>query len=235
MKNITFVFEGILDLFFPRNCLGCKKEGGFLCENCEKQLDDLKPRAELSTEFLDKVFIACEYGNENLIGKLIKRVKYKFSQELSTKLAQVVARNLIDIVDWDCTLIPVPLSRRRMKWRGFNQAELIGKQVADIVNGKVVSLISQSKLRALRINTTLLQKIRDTKQQVECKSRDERLRNVRNAFQVSITADPPEKVILFDDVYTTGTTMNECAKTLKNSGVKKVFGLVIAKKTGSVV
>lgn len=224
MKNITFVFEGILDLFFPRNCLGCKKEGGFLCENCEKQLDDLKPRAELSTEFLDKVFIACEYGNENLIGKLIKRVKYKFSQELSAKLAQVVARNLIDIVDWDCTLIPVPLSRRRMKWRGFNQAELIGKQVVDMVNES-----------SLKFDTKFLKKICDTKQQVECKSRDERLRNVKNAFQVSVTTDLPEKVILFDDVYTTGTTLNECAKVLKSSGVKKVFGLVIAKKTGSVV
>lgn len=224
MKNITFVFDGILDLFLPRNCLGCKKEGGFLCENCEKQLDDLKPRAELSTEFLDKVFIACEYGNENLIGKLIKRVKYKFSQELSAKLAQVVARNLIDIVDWDCTLIPVPLSRRRMKWRGFNQAELIGKQVVDMVNES-----------SLKFDTKFLKKIRDTKQQVECKSRDERLRNVKNAFQVSVTTDLPEKVILFDDVYTTGTTLNECAKVLKSSGVKKVFGLVIAKKTGSVV
>lgn len=228
MKNITFVFERILDLFFPRNCLGCKKEGGFLCENCEKQLDDLKPRAELSTEFLDKVFIACEYGNENLIGKLIKRVKYKFSQELSAKLAQIVVQNLIDIVDWDCTLIPVPLSNQRLKWRGFNQAELIGRKVADIVNDK-------GKFHALRVNANYLRKIRDTKQQVECKSRDERLRNVRNAFQVSVTADIPEKVILFDDVYTTGTTLNECAKVLKSSGVKKVFGLVIAKKTGSVV
>lgn len=226
MKFFTYVLGELLDLFFPRACLGCGFEGGFLCENCEKQLDDLKPRAELSTEFLDKVFIACEYESDNLIGKMIKQVKYKFSEELSERLAEIVVRNLGGIVDWNGAFIPVPLSNRRLKWRGFNQSELIGELIVKIANEHGDNL---------KFATKYLRKIRETAQQAECKSKAERVLNLRNAFEVDGTEPPPETVILFDDIYTTGTTMNECAKVLKNSGVKKVFGLVIAKKTGSVV
>lgn len=222
MKNITFIFERFLDLFFPRACLGCGFEGGFLCECCENKLDDLRPPAQLRTEFLDKVFIACEYESDNLIGKMIKQVKYKFSEELSERLAEVVVRNLAGIMDFGSVLIPVPLSKKRMKWRGFNQSELIG--------GLIVKIANEHGDR-LKFATKYLRKIRETANQAECKSKAERVLNLRNAFEVDGAETLPETVILFDDVYTTGTTMNECAKTLKNSGVKKVFGLAIAKKT----
>lgn len=227
MKFVTSICNMALDLIFPRNCLGCGEERVYLCENCEKSLANTKPPAPLHTDYLDTVYIACEYAGDNIIGKLIKRVKYKFSLELASVLAETVVRNLSnELREFKGVMIPVPLSKGRMRWRGFNQSELIGKKVA-------------SDLASLSINikfdTELLKKNRDTKQQAECKSKAERLENLHGAFQIDVNRKIPEHVILFDDVYTTGTTLNECARVLKNAGVKKVFGLAIAKKTSSVV
>ncbi|MDP4008536.1 MAG: ComF family protein [Candidatus Peregrinibacteria bacterium] len=223
MKQIVSLLATFLDFFFPRICLGCDMEGAYLCHTCENLLKETVSQNSLHTDFLDTVFIACEYDNQNLIGKLIKRIKYKFSEELADSLADIVVQNLIDSIDWSNIgiLIPVPLSKERRKWRGFNQAELIG--------GKIVRRLNKLGIDT-RIEDEILRKVKDTPPQAACSSKLERLANVENAFEVNKNIRPPNAVILFDDVYTTGTTMNECAKTLKNAGVKNVFGLVIAKK-----
>lgn len=112
-------------------------------------------------------------------------------------------------------VVPVPLSTRRLRERGFNQSELIARKIAQALH--------------LTCDNTLLLRTRHTVPQTEMSLRRERLFNVRNAFSC-IT---PERVngrhvILIDDVFTTGATLSECAKVLQSAGAKKVTALVVA-------
>ena len=98
------------------------------------------------------------------------------------------------------------------KRRGFNQSEIIAKELGRISNCKVVSLLS---------------KIKDTEDQARL-NKEERLKNIKNCFKL---CDRPglSQVLLVDDVFTTGATMKECCKVLKQAGIKKVWGFTLAR------
>jgi len=113
-------------------------------------------------------------------------------------------------------LIPVPLHSRRQRWRGFNQAELLGKILAEKFNWQV--------------RTDILVRHKHTKPQVDLKGK-ERKNNIRGAFKITPKAKIKnlKKVWLFDDVWTTGSTLRECGQVLKRAGVRKVWGLTLAR------
>ena len=115
-------------------------------------------------------------------------------------------------------VVPVPLSDKRWRWRGFNQAEEIGRVVA-----------REWKLGM----SNLLIKVKDTGQQVG-KSKRERLESVKNSFALNpkFEARNPklQKVLLVDDVWTSGATMREAARALKRAGVKRIWGLTLARR-----
>lgn len=209
--RLKILLDKILDIFFPRSCFGCKKEGSYLCLECERGL-----RAGKSFK-LGEVFIACEYEENGVIGKLIKQFKYKFSEEIAGALGRVIVSKLGNVLKKEKAdlLIPVPISRERRKWRGFNQTELLCDAICEELG--------------IEVDKALLLKIKDTPPQARF-NRAERLENLKNAFKVNSNRKIPETVCLVDDVYTTGATLNECMKVLKKAGVKRVFGLVIAKK-----
>src|SRR3989338_1210875 len=174
-----------LDIFFPRSCLGCGRDGTHICARCEESLIYPAHQNSLSTPFIDKVFIACEYRSQNLIGKLIKRIKYKFSEELAEVLARTVLKNMGSAIDWKSVkiLIPVPLSNDRLKWRGFNQAELISEKIA--------RMLSEEGYK-VKVDASYLKKVKSTTAQAACKSRYERLQNVRMAFAIDHSIHPPK-------------------------------------------
>lgn len=242
IKNFT------LDLFFPKSCLGCQKEGFYLCEDCKTLLDvsefnyclcDTNPiRLPLSSSSgkcrrcsekkLSGLYFAISYKERALAKKLIHQFKYKpYLKDLSKTLAAILiehfvktAKNIDEI--WNNgILIPVPLHKTKLKERGYNQSEELAKEL--------------SKILRIPVATDVLIKIKSTPSQMELK-KEQRERNLQGAFAIKSggTSDVPplsgKKVFLVDDVYTTGSTMQECALVLRDSGAKIVWGIAVARE-----
>lgn len=176
--------------------------------------------------------LSCLWAYEGLTKNIIGRVKYKFKYDCLGELlkdAKVRVRErpefdyLKRVLEKDPVVVPVPLSAAREKWRGFNQAEMAAEGTA-----RELGLVKQS----------LLIRVKETGQQVG-RSREERLKMMEGAFEInsksvrtaskSTNSQMPEEVLLIDDVWTTGVTMQECAKTLKRAGVGQVWGWVLAR------
>jgi len=215
-------------------CLHCKEENklGEFCLSCRSQYD------------LDGVWIAGVY-EEPIIAKLIKNLKYCFVRDIAEDLGKFLVLFLRDLInknqinkidlayraDWrkfelagqfpkilfnfkQNLVMPVPLSNRRERWRGFNQAEAISRVMADYFN--------------LDLSINELVRIKHKKPQVKLSERQRR-NNVAGCFSWQGNNLAGRNVIMVDDVVTTGSTLNECAKVLKGNGAGEVWGLVIAK------
>ncbi len=208
--------EGILDLLFPKKCVNCGKLGSYVCEKCEVGLWEKEQVANSKLPIaLDGLVSLWAY--EGIAKKIIKQAKYKFYydclSELIVKSSWFIERP--DYVSFDTMVVPVPLWPGRERERGFNQAKIISRSL-----GKILKLETKE----------VLIRVRDTGRQVG-RSRVERLEAMKGAFEINPKFETlnPKQVLLVDDVWTTGATMGECAKVLKNSGVKKVWGLVLAR------
>jgi ComF family protein len=236
IKNIK---ESILDLLFPKFCLGCHKEGTFLCQDCLFTIEISEytfcpycslPKRTFAgrtcqkhrNQNLSGLFAATSYQNK-LLKILIKNFKYPpFLKELAKPLSFLIISHFIlsgneNIFNSkDCLILPIPLHKERLKWRGFNQSELIGKEISNYFK--------------VEFRNDILFKIRKTQPQVELK-KEERKINIKDAFEIK----NPEilkgkRIFLVDDVFTTGSTMEEAARILKLAKAKEVFGVVIARE-----
>lgn len=210
----------ILDLLFPKFCLNCKREGKYLCEDCQAILEISGLHRSLPLgKNLNDLYWAVEYKNP-LVKKLIQSFKYEpFVKELSKSLASLIINHFSLLENQpefkDFILIPIPLEKRKLRWRGFNQAEEIAKELAKFLNLSV-------------INNVLI-KTKETLPQVEL-DEEKRKENVKGVFSVkNKEIIKNKKILLIDDVYTTGATMEEGADTLKKSGAKEVIGVVVAR------
>lgn len=231
----------ILDTLFPLRCLGCRTKGAWLCPPCEYQiplrteqhcplcLKRVTPSGEVcfdcrdtTSPALDGVFVASYYRN-SILPHAIHTYKYRFIPDIALPLASLLKtaleRNRLPLPD---SVIPVPLHRRRLRFRGFNQSELLARALAPLLAPGL----------ELPVLTDVLLRTRYTKPQMKTDSREERLHNLKNAF--TIVKDKEETIKgkslwLIDDVATTGTTLEECAKLLKQHGAKTVFGIVLAR------
>lgn len=113
-------------------------------------------------------------------------------------------------------LVPVPLQKKRLNWRGFNQGGLLAKDISDSYH--------------IPYHDDILARVADPKHQADIKGKEDRIHNVRNNFVVTNSALVRGRtMILVDDICTTGSTLNECARVLKKSGAKRVIGFVIAR------
>ena len=188
--------------------------------------------------YLDSVIAAGRYDSSPLLKKAILTFKYKRIPELSKDLSDwmlkaipgllilpmsqkpdadfrtsdTFARSTVHSSLFTPTLCPVPLHWTRKFWRGFNQAELLGKNISDATKWPTQHL---------------LKRVRATGHQAHRK-REERLTALEDAFVFDDRCDVPTTVILVDDLCTTGATLRECAKALKKAGVKHVLALVVA-------
>lgn len=218
-EGLIHIFRAILGLIFPQKCLGCGIQGGFLCDKCRVSLPEC-----FETGFNNpKIFSATLYEND-IVKKAIRRFKYHGVKSLAEPLGQLVFRRLkmkdagLKDIGYPsgAIIIPIPLSRKRLRRRGYNQSELMGKFLSDKLS--------------VNMRTDVLYKIKETISQVEIKDRNKRLENLRGAFEVkNPDAIKNKTVILIDDIVTTGATMKEASRVLKNAGAKNVIGLVVAK------
>lgn len=160
------------------------------------------PRDESPEHPLRHVVQRFKYGRKVSLGKPLGRLMAQGCKEFLTECR-------IDLI------IPVPLHPKRLRWRGFNQAVLLARQVSRVNN--------------VALDPFVLSRNRETPPQTQL-AEDERRKNVRGAFMLH-----PEKsvhgksVLLVDDVYTSGATVNECSRTLKAGGAKQVYVLTLAR------
>jgi ComF family protein len=226
----------LLDIFFPKYCFRCQREGSYLCQDCLATLEILdgnfclceKPQRVIEAgkcpkcrgKNLDGLYFAISYKN-NLVKNLICQFKYTpYIKELAETLSLLIIThfNLIqkDFAVENYVLVPVPLTKKKLKTRGFNQSEEIAKEISKNMKIPVVS--------------GCLVKIKETQSQMEL-SKQERTENVKGMFEI-LDAEKikNKKILLVDDVYTTGATMEECTKILKQSGAQKVYGVTVARE-----
>ncbi len=228
-----------VDLFFPLRCFGCEAEGALACKNCltalpEREYQECpvcrKPyqkngatcRNCRKLTALDGLFIARSYKHR-LLQKLVFALKYRFidaaADPIAMLLAESVAHHPFPLPD---LVIPVPLHPRRLRFRGFNQAEVLARRLmAELLPGSPIP-----------VRPDLLQRVRFTKPQIKTESKFERLANLSAAFAIPLETAGPivgQSIWLIDDVTTTGATLDECARALKAAGAKSVWGVVAAR------
>ncbi len=247
-KNAIRLRAFFLDLIFPIECLRCGKDGVWLCAGCFSRIEfrdvqhclACKKESALgrfcrtcrSDYSLRGVLVAGNYEDE-LLSKAVKSLKYKFVRQLSKDLGRFLAVFFRDILKIpghqnitiqslagsghsnfkNALIIPVPLHPRRERWRGFNQAELIARCFSDYFN--------------LEISVGKLVRIKHRKPQTKLNKKD-RKNNIKNCFAWRAGGLSGRNIILVDDVATTGSTLNECARVLKENGAGEVWGLVAA-------
>jgi len=209
-----FIKKFFLDLLFPITCLGCEKEGEYLCAACFKELKFCQKNYSFNLTYVDEVIIAGDYEDE-VLALLIKSLKFKSVITIGEILANFLTifwqgRALIIK---NPLIIPLPLSRQREKWRGFNQAAVITEHFASNFGYE------------FNLN---LKKIKHTRAQSGLRA-NKRTKNIAGVF--SWQGEPLNKrtIILLDDVITTGATVNEAAKVLKEAGAGKILALAVAK------
>jgi ComF family protein len=218
IKNkIKTLYQNILNTLFPISCLGCNKPDTWLCDNCLSKIkfnnQPLLPSTP-ETKNLDRLISACHY-KDSLLQKVIPAYKYKFATELAKPLSQILIQTLekFDLLT-NTILIPVPLHKKRFNERGFNQAELLAKNLGQHFN--------------LKVETRLIIRVKNTDHQARL-DRQARLSNLDQAFKcLKPTLVTNKNIILIDDVSTTGSTLNKIAGILKNAGAKIIWGLVVA-------
>jgi len=238
----------LLNLFLPKFCLGCKKEGSYLCDDCRALLDISEfnyclceaqglPKRFISSrehqftmkcqncsnKTLSGLYFALSYKEKSLARKLIHQFKYEpYLKDLSETLASVLIEHFVltgknkNEIWENSALIPVPLDNKKIKSRGYNQSEELAKELAKVLKVPVL--------------TDVLMKIKITESQMGL-NKEQRAKNLQGAF--TITNAPllqGKKIFLIDDVYTTGSTLEECARVLRNAGAKQIWGITIARE-----
>ena len=203
------MWNALLDLVFPPACEVCRRRGEEpLCPDCFSRIQLMKPQ----------LGIHCATAYEGIIRTALHRLKFKSKRKLASPLGVLLVKYLsqtpnLKMEEMDC-IIPVPLHRSRRRQRGFNQAELLAQVVSKYYEVPV----------ACALERTL-----DTHPQFDL-PREKRLTNVKGAFKVlEPRAVYERKILLLDDIYTTGSTMAECGRALKIAGAKQVEMLALAR------
>jgi len=164
------------------------------------------------------------FAYEGIVKKIIKQIKYRYVYEACDEfLRSISLKNRADVsffgeLTGTCELVPVPLHPARAKERGFNQSLFIVRFF--------------SRLLHFPVSDMVVSRVKNTKPQVECRTREERVKNVKGAFSLSLSKNTEavkgKNYIIVDDVWTTGSTLKEIGTLLKHAGAAKIFALTIA-------
>jgi competence protein ComFC len=220
--------SALADLFYPQYCVGCERRASdLLCRTCFEALPHLgRPacaRCGMPTAFETFVCDECkgvDFGFESAraplkytgVGReIVHALKYRGYTRVVERLATPLMLGVLDATDRFDAVVPVPLHRSRRRRRGFNQAELLARGVAGKINAPV---------------SGTLQVVRRTRDQVEL-SATERRANVSGAFRAG--GRVRGRVLLIDDVFTTGATMSACAEALLRAGAREVHALSLCR------
>lgn len=216
-------WELILDIFFPSICLGCKKyleneeKDNLVCAYCLAGVEIYKT---LFYQSHGVTLAAASSYKNTALRELIHCLKYNGFLKAGKPLGEILIKYLSDLNLHleNSIVVPIPLYPSRKRKRGFNQAEIL----AEIV----------SKHFGSQLETNILKRVKETKPQIELHNYKARRENLKNSFSINKKLAHKlknKRVLLVDDVYTSGSTMNEAAKALILIGVKEVIGLTVVK------
>ena len=231
------ILEKILEYIFLPACGVCGKLGeGYLCKNCEKELEKYslvrKNRCENINNILDIKYNAvtkkikgkgtkiCKlhvFKYEDVIRKLILNYKFNDKSYLYKTFCEFIVKNkkIVEFIKSYDIIIPVPMFKTKIRKRGYNQSELMAKEIAKNVG--------------IKVYTDVLIKIKDNKVQSSLNKQD-REENTKNVYNlVNLEKIYNKKVLIFDDIYTTGSTVEACIKEIEKAKPSKIGILTLAK------
>lgn len=222
-----------VNLFFPRKCFNCGLNGCFVCIDCLRNISFISAQLSVPCNFYFDGLIACvDYKKDDLVNKMITNFKYKFDKEIAVVLAQILKTQFVYLSQFNdffkrIVFVPVPLHKKRLNYRGFNQAFVLAKYL-------IKELKNDSELEDMFKDAELIDCLRRTlyrPPQAES-TRKERIENIKGVIEIDESfckSIRNRSIFVIDDVATTCSTLNECAKILKNAGAKFVCGFVLAK------
>ena len=221
IKASIFLLKRLERLVFPPCCLICGKLlSEICCKDCEKRIyDKLNLKIESKSKkdyYFEKHMYLFTYKDE--IRNLILDYKFNDKSYLYKLFSKIITKNkkICGILKKYDIIIPVQIHKKRKQKRGYNQSELITRQISN----KIPSLVHENKA---------IQKIRHNIEQSSL-SKEQRKQTVKNVYKIINKEKIENKnIVLFDDIYTTGNTVNEISKILKQNGANKILVLTIAK------
>lgn len=224
--------EVALDLLFPPKCVGCGDVGSFICPSCEAALPRVRPpvcplcgKPQPQAALCPGCWgwrpaingIRSPFTFDGSIRRAIHDLKYHNLRALSATLAGQLARHLSENPMPAEVLVPVPLHPARLRERGYNHSALLAKDLG--------------ATSGIPVDEGTLVRKKNSEPQAKTNSVEQRRENVAQAFAVRDRALKGKKVLLIDDVCTSGATLNSCAAALIKGGASSVWGLTLAKET----
>ncbi len=217
MEKLKYFANLILDLILPKDFEEIEIENMPEADifGIVKEADDIKNnRYEALFQYKNKL-------SKRAIWAIKYRKNQKITEKFSNMLYEFILENISDEMAFSSfnnpLLIPIPMHKNNLKERGYNQSELLAKEIFKIDDGKNFD-----------ISLNALIKIKETPHQSALKNKNERLKNLKGCFYADEILVKNKNIILIDDVITTGTTMNEASKALKKAGARKVIGFSLA-------
>lgn len=230
MRFLNTTINNILNIVFPVKCISCGENKVDLCPKC---LSSSRPAEREAEKW---IFPLYDYRHPP-IKKAIWFLKYKGKKRLANIFAEVMYDKILEELSEleimenfrDPILIPIPLSSKRYRERGFNQAELICRELIKINNLRH----SVDEKINFSLENNILIKPKETEHQARIENRSKRMKNIIGSFSIKNTEENIHKIknrniILIDDVTTTGATLNEAKKVLKQSGTRKIIAFTVA-------
>lgn len=232
------MFDFLASLLFPKRCIRCAKSGDYVCDGCFATISFLQYQLcgicqKGSLDGLTHPSCRTKYGIDGIISSIaykgiVKKLLYQFKYrpyllDLKTILGKLLYEGVIQqesfekfIRDKNVWITAVPLHKSRARKRGYNQSELLAKELSRLLRIDYMSSILDRKV--------------NTKPQFDLK-KEERKKNILGAFSTDDKFKNKlkgKKILLVDDIATTGATLRECGKILKQSGAVKVLGITLA-------
>ncbi len=219
----------LVDFLFPPVCISCQKllndHQRRVCEDCWNGIGRITKDYPLYKETRDKLFavgtlsdlVSCYvFEAESGIQRIAHAMKYEGFESLGVELGRRLGTEMNELRVFADVLIPIPLHKRKLRERGYNQAELIARGVSEVTK--------------IPLRADLVHRIRYTQTQTQL-SLGDREKNMEDAFEVMPETSSGLKnktCILVDDVITTGATINSCARELISAGASKVIAASVA-------
>lgn len=202
------LLNSLVNIILPQYCFSCRKIGNPVCRSCAKKLSY---RKSIFSRKQGLHSLISFYKYSGVFKKTLRGAKYFSVRSALDILCQDIPFEKHVLYEKDWSIIPVPLHKKRLNERGFNQAEVIAEYV--------------SRKTGLKIRPCV-KRIRYTEKQARL-AKYERQHNLKGAFMIEDSV--PDKVLIVDDVWTTGSTIYEIAYVLKKHGASRISALTLAR------
>lgn len=228
MRRLLTAWQTLLEILFPPLCLNCRaylqsleEKENLLCRPC---FAGIKIYSNLFRPVPSVNLMAVGSYEDTALKELLHYFKYNGFLAVKTPLERLIVQWLtinshpaLSVFTPQSGLIPIPLHKKRLRERGFNQAEIIAEILGKYLN--------------LPVEKNLLERVRDTKPQIKMESGKKREENMRNSISIreGRGSSQYQNVILVDDIYTSGATMKEAMRVLRRAGVDNITAFVMAK------